>query len=256
MLSQSTSGKGALQVTSIPASNVYLNGKLVGKTPFCQCEGKDMLATGDYTLKLVPLAGDNLDTYEQRITITKSILTVVDRTFGVGALSSGFVINLSPLSDNNAVQLFISSFPSGARLSIDGNDSGQTPLLLKNITSSDHDLVLAKPGYKSKTVHVQTHPGYQLNATVFLALLPPDASSAAIFDNTGLTPIQKQKVVILNTPTGFLRVRSDPSLVGSESAQVRPGDIFELASEQDGWYQIKLKDGTLGWVSATYAKKQ
>ncbi len=255
-LSQSISGKGALQVTSIPLSNVYLNGTLIGKTPLCKCEGKDMITAGEYTLKLVPIAGDNLDTYEQKITITKSILTVVDRTFGVGALSSGFVVNLTPLSDKNAVQLFVSSFPSDALLNVDKNDSGSTPVLLKNITESDHDLVLSKPGYKSKTVHIQTHAGYQLNAVVSLAIIPPDATSAAIFDNAALTPPQKQKVMILNTPTGFLRVRSEPSLAGSESAQVKPGEIYELTTEQDGWYQIKLASGALGWVNASYAKKQ
>lgn len=256
ILAQNVSGKGALQVTAIPQSAIYLNGKLLGKTPLCLCEGKNLLPTGDYTLKMIPIAGDNLEPYEQKIHITKSILTVVDRTFGAGALSSGFVVNLSPLSDTNAVQIFVSSFPSGAKILFDNNDSGATPLLLKNITPSDHDIVLSKDGYKSKTVHVQTHPGYQLNATIFLSLLPPDATSAALFDTTGLTPVEKQKVVILDTPTGFLRVRTEPSVSGSESAEVKPGQTFDVTSEQDGWYQIKLQDGTLGWIISSYAKKQ
>lgn len=255
-LSQSALGKGALQVTSIPLSNVYLNGKLIGKTPLCKCEGKDLLPVGEYTIKLVPVAGDNLEPYEQRVSITKAILTVVDRTFGVGEASSGFVINLTPLSDKNVAQLFISSFPSGATVRIDKNDSGTTPLLMKQITTSDHDVLITKSGYKPKTVHVQTHSGYQLNAVISLAINPPDATAAALLDNAGLTPPQKQMIQILNTPTGFLRVRSEPSLGGSESAQVKPGDTFEMTGEQDGWYEIKLGDGKTGWVSATYAKKE
>lgn len=79
-------GKGALQVTSLPESNVYLNGKLLGKTPLCKCESKDLLSTGDYTIRLVPLDPNlSQDTFEQKVTITKSVLTVVDRTFGQGA---------------------------------------------------------------------------------------------------------------------------------------------------------------------------
>lgn len=257
-LSQNIMGKGALQVTSLPISNVYLNGKLVGKTPLCKCEGKDMLPVGDYTIKLIPIAGDNLEAYEQRITITKAVLTVIDRTFGAAGQSSGFVINLTPLTDKNAAQLFVSSYPSGASLSIDNNDAGNTPVLVKNTTASDHDLLITKSGYKDKAIHIQTHPGYQLNAIVSLALMPPDASSSAAVETTPLTPtsIQQQKIVILSTPVGFLRVRTEPSVSGSESAQVKPGDVLELTDEQDGWYKVKLKDGTQGWISATYARKE
>ncbi|HUD04807.1 MAG TPA: hypothetical protein VMR59_02370, partial [Patescibacteria group bacterium] len=35
-------GKGALQVTSTPVAKVYINGKLLGQTPLCACELKDM----------------------------------------------------------------------------------------------------------------------------------------------------------------------------------------------------------------------
>lgn len=256
-LSQNGSGRGALQVTSVPLSNVYLNGKFIGKTPLCKCEGKDLLPTGEYTLKLIPFVGDNIDAYEQRVTITKSILTVVDRTFGTGSLSSGFTITLTPVTDKNMTELFVSSFPSGASVSIDQNDSGTTPLLLKSITPSDHDIIVTKSGYKTKTVHIQTHPGYQLNAVVYLGLLPPDSSSSsAALDNQPLTPQQKQIVRILNTPTGFLRVRTEPSLTGSEAAQVKPGETFEMTDEQDGWYQIKLPNGDFGWVSNDYAQKE
>src|SRR5260221_8578513 len=107
--SRNANGNGALQVTAVPVSNVYLNGKLLGKTPLCRCEGKDMISSGTYAVKLVPLAGDNLTPYEDTITITKGILTVVDRTFGVGETSSGSVITLIPLPDANQIQAFIAS---------------------------------------------------------------------------------------------------------------------------------------------------
>src|SRR5579872_6916198 len=83
-LSNFSSGTGALQVTSSPESNVYLNGKLIGKTPLCKCEGSDMLQVGEYDLKLVPTSGNNLSAYEQSVSVNKSVLTVVDRTFGIG----------------------------------------------------------------------------------------------------------------------------------------------------------------------------
>ena len=42
-------GKGALQVTSSPQSDVYLDGKLIGSTPLCKCENKDMISTGEHS---------------------------------------------------------------------------------------------------------------------------------------------------------------------------------------------------------------
>ena len=43
---------------------------------------------------------------------------------------------------------------------------------------------------------------------------------------------------------------------GGEIARVTPGEIYQYVDEQDGWLQIKLKDGQLGWISNQYAKKQ
>lgn len=254
--SKSTIGNGALQVTAVPVSDVYLNGKLLGKTPLCKCEGKDLLPTGNYLLKLVPQAGDNLLPYVENITITKGILTVVDRTFGVGEYATGSVITLVPLQNAKAVQLFVASFPSEVQVAIDGNDSGKTPLMINSLTDSDHELVLTKNGYKDKTVHVHTVAGYQLKASITLGLISQDGTTSANFQNAALTPVVKTKVTILDTPTGFLRVRSDPSLGASETGQVKPGDTFDFLAEQAGWYQIQLTNGASGWISAQYAEKK
>jgi len=61
----------------------------------------------------------------------------------------------------------------------------------------------------------------------------------------------------LSTPTGFLRVRSEPSTAGEEVAQVDPGDRFPyLETDEDtGWFKIEYEDGEEGWVSNQYAKK-
>lgn len=243
-------------MTAVPVSSVYLNGKQVGKTPLCLCEGKQLLPSGTYTIKLVPLAGDNLTGYQDSIFVTKGTLTVVDRTFGVGEYSTGSVISLIPLSDAKNTQLFVTSFPSGVSVSLDGNAAGTTPLLIKTLTNSDHDLTLTKSGYSDKTVHVHTVTGYQLKALITLGLMQQNASPTANFQNASLTPIQKTKVVILSTPTGFLRVRAEPSLIASETAQVKPGDQLDFVDEQDGWYEIQLSDGSTGWISTQYAQKK
>lgn len=255
-LSQSKNGNGALQVTAVPISTVFINGKESGKTPFCLCEGKSLLPAGTYTIRLVPQAGANILPYEDTVTITKGTLTVIDRTFGSGEFSSGSVISLSVLPNAATTQLFVTSFPSGAAVTLDGNSAGQTPLLIKSITSSDHDILLAKTGYASKTVHIHTVNGYLLKAVVTLGISQENATDSANLENASLTTTEKAKVLILDTPTGFLRVRAEPSLTASETAQVKPGDAFDYIDEHDGWYEINLSEGSTGWISTQYAQKK
>lgn len=258
-LSKDSLGKGALQVTSVPQSNVYLNGRLIGKTPLCECDVKNMIATGDYTIRLVPIDSSlSGQTFEQKITINKAVLTVVDQTFGLGATSQGSVISLSPSAETKNASLFVSSFPDGASVSVDNNPSGQTPYKSASITESDHDLIISKPGYKEKHVRIHAVTGYTLSVIAFLGVdlqSSQASSSAPPVASISATPTQ-QKVVILDTPTGFLRVHKDASISSPEIAQVKPQEEYVLKDEQTGWFEITLKDGTVGWISTQYAQKK
>lgn len=255
-------GKGALQVTTNPVSAVYLNGKLIGNSPLCKCEAKDMIPSGQYTIKLVP-KDQSFQPFEEKIKISKSILTVIDRTFGEAATSDGSIIDLSPLDNSKETELLVLSFPDNAEVLVDQSSSGKTPLLIKNITESDHEIKILKEGYKEKVVRIKTVSGYKLTAEIFLGINPvivdlnPALSTpSADLGNKEATTSGISKVTILQTPTGFLRVRDEPSLSGTEIAKVAPGDEFDLIDEKSGWFKIKLKDGKLGWISSQYAQKQ
>ncbi len=69
------------------------------------------------------------------------------------------------------------------------------------------------------------------------------------------TALSGAQLQILDTPTGFLRVRANPSTSASEITQVKPGEKYSLLEEKASWYKIKVKEGTEGWVSGQYAKK-
>lgn len=248
--------KGALQVTSAPDSKVYLNGNLIGQTPLCKCQLKDMLQEGTYTVQLVPVKGD-FQPFEQKIIISSKVLTVVDRTFSKEGLATGSVISLAPIDDKTDAQISVISFPKDAKVFLDNNLQGQSPILLKKITVSDHELKLSKDGYKDKIVRIRTVLGYKLEALIFLGINPEvaTASAAPIASKSAVSP-QANKILILTTPTGFLRVRASSSLAGAEIAQVKPGETYQLLSEKTGWYEIKLTNGKSGWISSTYAQKQ
>lgn len=250
-------GKGALQVTANPKSKVYLNGKLIGQTPLCKCEAADMITVGEYNIKVDP-ENPLFSPFEEKITVSKSILTVVDRTFGKGVTSEGSIISLAPIDDAKSVQLLVLSFPENALVNVDSNASGTTPLLLKDITESDHEVSIKKEGYREKTIRIKTIAGYKLTVVAYLGVsvgtqVSP-TPSITITATPSAAPVAN-KVTILDTPTGFLRVRSASSSGSLEIGRANPGDSYEMLEENDEWYLILLPDGKKGWISRQYAQK-
>lgn len=253
-------GKGALQVTSQPLSKVYLNDVYLGNTPLCRCESTTMLKNGDYTVKLIPLE-KSLPEFQEKIHITEGVLTVVDRKFGKGGSSEGSIISLTPLNAKNATELLVLSFPDKAEVLIDSTSTGETPILSNKLTNSDHTVKLRKTGYKDKSVRVRTPPGYRLTATIYLSLRDGSAPSQQTPTVSAVTPTASvtapaARILILPTPNGFLRVRQSPSLTGLEVARVNSGESYPMVAEQADWFQIRLTNGTIGWVSSQYASKE
>lgn len=253
----SRSQKGALQVTSAPESKVYINNTYLGQTPLCKCEASDMLAAGDYTIRLVPI-DKNLSEFQEKVTISEGVLTVVDRKFGENSLSEGSIISLTPLTDKKKIELLVASFPQGATVLLDNNIIGTSPVLYKNPTESDHVLKVRKNGYKEKTIRIRTPMGYKLTVAVYLGV-DPDKSVKEEERPAAreITPSPSTaKVVILDTPTGFLRVRETNSTGAIEIGRVNPGESYPFVSEQPGWFEITLTNGKSGWISSDYAEKR
>lgn len=245
------SGKGALQITSIPKSKVYLDGDFIGETPLCKCQPQQMLPVGQYEIKIVP-EEDGLSTFEQRVQINSAVLTVVDRTFGVGSVSNGSIITLTTIPDKNDAQIMVISFPDKANIFLDNNSIGMTPLLLKNLTPSDHEIKLTKDGYLDKVVKIRAVSGFRLETDIYIGI--NDSSSPSLGSSSSAN-IKTQQVEILPTPTGFLRVRLEANLSSLEVGKVIPGERYDLILQQGDWYQIKLGSGKLGWVSSQYVNK-
>jgi hypothetical protein len=250
--------KGALQVTSAPESKVYLNNKYLGQSPLCKCEAADMLSAGEYTIRLVPL-DSSLREFQEKITISQAVLTVVDRKFGKNSLSEGSIISLTPLADKEKIELLVASFPQGSDVLLDDTTIGSTPLHYKDPTESDHVLKIRKEGYNDKEVRIRTPRGYKLTVTAYLstnaAAQPASGESSPTGGPTPTPTPEQARITILETPTGFLRVRATASTTGAEVGRVSPGQTYPLISEQAGWYEITLEDGTKGWISSEYATK-
>jgi hypothetical protein len=267
---KSQSQKGALQVTSVPESKVYLNDKYLGQTPLCKCEAANMLPIGDYTIRLVP-ADKDLSEFQEKVTISEAVLTVVDRKFGKESLSEGSVISLMPLADKKKTELVVVSFPQDANVLLDNNPIGKTPLDFKDPTESDHEIKVSKDGYNEKTIRIRTPAGFKLTVAAYLstnAQNTPAQPAQPVQNSVSASPapsavpsvapskVPNEQVLILDTPTGFLRVRQSASVNAAELARVQPGEKLDVVQESNGWYLVRLSDGIQGWISSEYAQKQ
>ena len=247
-------GKGAFQVSSNQTSQVFLNNRYIGNTPLCLCDLPKLIKNGDYDVKLTPTF-TGYKSMQQKITIYDGVLTFLDTTFDKNsAASSQSLITLEPIEEKNDSQILIVSFPDKAQVYLDSVYKGNTPILLKRITASDHEIKILKDGYGSKDLRIKTILGKRLNATITLGI-KKDISQPSASASPSAAPTLT-KVLILSTPTGFLRVRSEPSVSAGQVGTVSPGNVLNLLSESAGWFQIQLPNGESGWVSSDYAKKQ
>lgn len=245
---------GGVLIKTIPVSDVYINGSLVGKTPYTSA-----YKAGEITLKLVPTSSDkNLLAYETKIILVPGIQTVVTREFGESEdASSGDVISFDKIASQETGLIVIST-PENAQISVDGLPQGFAPYKTSGISPAQHQITVKAPGYADRTMVLRIIEGFRLSlyAKLAKAAIPEPSSSPA--------PIEKTYVQILSTPTGFLRVRSGPGTTGSEIAQVKPGDQYPFLDEDvaTGWIKIQyevpaagLPNGVEGWVSGQYVKK-
>jgi len=68
--------------------------------------------------------------------------------------------------------------------------------------------------------------------------------------------IEIEEVIIQDTPTGWLNVRSGPGTNYTQITRVYPNETYALLEEKDGWYKIKIDGETQGWVASQYTAKK
>lgn len=244
-----------IRIESNPASTVYINGEQVGRTPYEQ-DSKN----SEIVIKLIPDSTNQpLAPYETKVVLTSGVKTIVRRNFGETAEdSSGEVISFEKSSEKEPIVSVIST-PDGAQVQLDGQIKGVTPIKLSSVLTGSHELSVSASGYAERKFSIQTVNGYRLTAVVQLAYTGEKLPSLT---KATPEPAQEEKkeatpseVEILNTPVGFLRVRSEPSVTGSEVGRATPGKKYKYISKDDksGWFKIELEAGKEGWVSNEYA---
>lgn len=247
---------GGVRIETNPSSSVYLNSEFAGKTPLTK-----NLPGGSVDVKLIPDAADQgLVPFETKINVVPGIQTVIRREFGKSEdESSGDIISFEKDSQGT-VSLVVVTTPDNAQVSIDGVPRGFAPYKTTTISPAAHQVSVKSSGFVDRIMTISTKEGYRL--VLFVKLSKSLASSQATPTPTPASQSAKL-VLILDTPTGYLRLRTEPGTKGEEIAQVSPGEKFPYLSTDDatGWFQIQYQEpkpglprGIVGWVSNQYAK--
>ena len=245
-----------ISITTTPAATVFIDNIQVGRTPY-----DGTREPGEATIKLVPESADiPLSPYEAKVTLSSGIKTVIKREFAeTEEKSSGEIISFEKVGGSEA-SLAVISIPDSAQIAVDGVSRGFAPVKISTLNPGEHQIVVTRPGYDPRTISLKAQAGFKL--TLFVKLAPngqnPSPTPAPVEIEEKATFIQ-----ILSTPTGFLRVRSQPGSGGSELAQVKPGQEFPFIEDDEatGWFKIEYlpaqagQKGKEGWVSNQYSKK-
>ena len=63
-------------------------------------------------------------------------------------------------------------------------------------------------------------------------------------------------IVSLDDASASANIRLYPTTQAEKIGKAQDGDVFELISQVEGWYEVKLPDNSTGFISADYAVKE
>ncbi len=100
------------------------------------------------------------------------------------------------------------------------------------------------------------------NSLIFLPSPTPQVSGAEDTNEVTAillpTPVKSQKLVVIKIEdkSEYVNLRAAPSTRSQKIGEAHEGESFELVSKENGWYQIKLNDGSEAFVSERYATEK
>ncbi len=276
--------QGELRIESQPEAAVYLNNKSIGKTPITKPLLK--VDAGEHTLKITSDISPSLASWESKIRIVPNTVTAVTVALSESELTNQSDVLWMEHISGKKTEVVFQSDPDGAIVMVDQDMKGVTPLTLTDLLPGNHEVFVSARGYLPRTVTVKVTPGYRITAQFQLALSPGTDATATptpspIATQSGQispppTPTEDSKsstgtptpktqtqipdpkkpyAIVKDTPTGFLRLRMEPSTAATEVAKLNPGEKFTILSEESGWYELLYSSTQNGWASGQYLTK-
>lgn len=241
--------KAGLRIETEPPSLVYIDDIQMGTTPL-----EKTFPAKEVFVRLVPESTNAaISAYQTRIRLVDGITSILRRKFvSPDSQSSGETISFTPDTSGGAPISIITTDPEYATVFVDGRAQSQSPLTITDVLSGEHQIALTAPGYEPKTISIKNPPGFrtQISAKLSKLAMAPEPSPTPPATVSAVPMVR-----ILDTPTGFLRVRSAPSSAAAEIGRVNPGESFELLDQTTGWYRIRVnfESTSSGWLSSQYS---
>jgi uncharacterized protein YgiM (DUF1202 family) len=271
LLPQAVNFSGLQVIANGSEADIYLNNEKIGKTPY----EDEKRHPGEYVLRLVPV-NRKMKSWSRKIVLTTGAMTTVERYFSEdGKRDGGLIVYLQSIDDKMA-QVEVITDPDEATVYFNKENKGKTPVTIYDVPAANQEIIIKKTGYEDKIHKVDSVSSFKLSLLYDLILEKPvpvkktlglTATESAKITTT-LTPTKKpainstpsaaisDKIIeIIETGTGWLRVRMTPSTEASEAAKVNVSDQFVIQSEENGWIKIEYEKGKFGWVSGEYVKK-
>lgn len=274
---------GLLVLTDDQLARVYVNNQLAGDTPVEQSK----LQPGTHRVRLEP-HDQHLQTHEVIVKLYPNTQSVINWQLGTTVDEhAGVVLELEPAQHVDTPHLIVQSNPDISIVQIDGKSAGLTPVIENGLADGEHELQVSAPGYLRTKHFVRLIRGYTLRATVTLpreaspipsnptteqeaqgegsasesisvSASPPATRAASRRDVVlqGETTSREELgvLVVRETPTGELRVRTAPNTTSQQIDVVQVGTRLSYVQEQPGWYEVEYAPQKYGWVSGEYVE--
>lgn len=254
---EKSSGNNILSVISEPSDvQVFIDGTDTGKTPF----STDKLVEGAYEVRLEKTGYEPIS---ERINIVKG--EKVNASFKLFPLPVPGSVKLmegsSNLYDMSSDNSYVVTNPGNwAKALIYWNKTRGVNIMGYGINRElVFNYILDFNGVFYDTDGQVLTPDKVALADGKIAYLRRES------DGVGISPSAKESLAkigttisgaksakVKDTPTGWLRVRSQASLNGDEIGKLNTGDSVTILEKKTGWYKIKSGSGLEGWASSDY----
>ncbi len=234
-----------IEINTQPSVKIKIDGKDAGMSPYKNRSIKAGIIN-------VKVGQEGIGFWNKELELKKNISTVVYWTFGKNEVySGGYILSMEKNNDKGS-GIIVSSSPSKATVLIGGENRGLTPLLISDLGEGDKEIKISMPGYNSLNLGVRPVVGHQI---VLEAMMAKEEKIAVSTPTPISAPSEAEnKIKILKTDTGWLRVRDTPSSAGIEIDKVNVGEIFDSVGTSGDWTHIIVSEKQ-GWVSSKFVEK-
>jgi hypothetical protein len=254
---EKSSSANTLSVISQPSdAMVFIDGTEASKTPF----STDKLSAGSYDVRLEK---EGYEPQNERLNVVKGQKIVVSfKLFPMPAPSTIKIMDGSTnIYDIYSNDSFVTSNPqSWAKALIYWNKTRGINIMGYGINRElVFSYILDFDGKFYDTSGATVEPDKVLLGDGKIAYLRRESDGAGVsvqakasLSKIGTAVSAGKTAKVKDTPTGWLRVRSQPNLSGAEVGRLNIGDTVTVLEEKTGWLKVKSAAGTEGWASSDY----